>query len=216
MYFSSAAVFAALLGTASAHFQMQYPLPRGPFVESKEPTFCDGYTTSVSNRTVFPLSGGSLSLNSEHPTWTFGVQLSTLANPQSFGNFSPAVPFFQVQGEGAFCFPIDLAAANLPGVQDGANVTLQFTFDGGDGELFQCADLTLSASAPPASISCTNATGDSVQTLSAQPSIAPSSSSSSSSSTTSAPAQTSSSAASANAVVGFTGLFGLLAVFASL
>ena len=47
------------------------------------------------------------------------------------------MPFFQVQGEGAFCFPIDLAAANLPGVQDGANVTLQFTFDGGDGELFQ-------------------------------------------------------------------------------
>ena len=115
----------------------------------------DGYTTAVSNRTEFPLSGGFISLNSEHPVWAceclpfsplvrgvltlgaVGVQLSTLANPQSFQNFSAAVPFFQVTGEGLFCFPVDLASAGLDGVQDGANITLQFTFDGGDGELFQ-------------------------------------------------------------------------------
>ena len=47
------------------------------------------------------------------------------------------MPFFQVTGEGAFCFPVDLKAAGLDGVQDGTNVTLQFVFDGGDGELFQ-------------------------------------------------------------------------------
>ena len=66
-----------------------------------------------------------------------GVQLSTLDNPQSFQNFTAAVPFFQVTGAGAFCFPVDLQAAGINGVQDGTNVTLQFTFDGGDGELFQ-------------------------------------------------------------------------------
>lgn len=32
---------AAVLATAvQAHFQMQYPIPRGPFVEDSEPTFC--------------------------------------------------------------------------------------------------------------------------------------------------------------------------------
>ena len=65
------------------------------------------------------------------------VLLSTLGNPQNFANFSQAVPFFQVTGEGAFCFPVDFAAANIPGVQDGANVTIQLEFDGGDGKLFQ-------------------------------------------------------------------------------
>ena len=40
MYFSSAFVLATLFGAASAHFQLQYPLPRGPFVEDQEPTFC--------------------------------------------------------------------------------------------------------------------------------------------------------------------------------
>ena len=56
------------------------------------------------------------------------------------------MPFFQVQGEGAFCFPVDLASAGLDGVQDGANITLQFTFDGGDGELFQVRSPPLSRS----------------------------------------------------------------------
>lgn len=27
-------------GLAAAHFQMQFPIPRGPFVEDDEPTFC--------------------------------------------------------------------------------------------------------------------------------------------------------------------------------
>ena len=67
--------------------------------------------------------------------------LSTLNDPQSFQNFTQAVPFFQVSGEGLFCFPVDLAAAGISGVQDGANVTLQFTYDGGDGELFQVTPL---------------------------------------------------------------------------
>ena len=40
------------------------PLPTHTDVSS------DGYPHSVSNRTVFPLSGGVISLTSEHPVWT--------------------------------------------------------------------------------------------------------------------------------------------------
>ena len=86
------ACFAALASFAigvSAHFQLQYPEPRGPFVEDDEPKFCgmlnltsheqcrtdcfglvDNYVNAVSNRTAFPLSGGYIILNSEHTSWT--------------------------------------------------------------------------------------------------------------------------------------------------
>lgn len=33
-------LFAALAGLASAHFQLQFPAPRGAFDEDQEPTFC--------------------------------------------------------------------------------------------------------------------------------------------------------------------------------
>lgn len=76
--------FAAI---ASAHFQLQFPPPRGPFTAANEPTFCgvfrcwwnnypahcrplDGYNNPAANRTQFPLTGGFYSLNSEHPQWT--------------------------------------------------------------------------------------------------------------------------------------------------
>lgn len=52
MYFTPTVVLAALLGTASAHFQLQFPPPRGPFVESKEPTFC-----GTCNRTIAVVKG---------------------------------------------------------------------------------------------------------------------------------------------------------------
>ncbi|KAI6136917.1 hypothetical protein F5141DRAFT_58213 [Pisolithus sp. B1] len=140
-----------LAAVANAHFQLQYPVPRGPFVEDQEPTFCDGYDNAVSNRTVFPLANGLINLNSEHPQWAVGVIVSTNPDPTSFSDFNSSsgyqmvVPYFETSGEGQYCFPIDLAGAGISGIQDGANVTIQVVYDGGDGTLYQCADLTLSA-----------------------------------------------------------------------
>ncbi|KAJ3552429.1 hypothetical protein NM688_g4153 [Phlebia brevispora] len=220
MQFKPLLVLSGLCAAVSAHFHLQYPPPRGLFVMNNEPTFCDGYPHSVSNRTVFPLNGGFISLTSEHPVWTLGVILSPLSDPPTFQNFTEAVPFFQVNGEGAYCFPVDLAAAGISGVTDGANITIQLEFDGGDGTLFQCADLTLSSSVTiPNNVSCTNATGDSVQTLpaSATPTIpsgsgTPVATSNSSSTSSGAPAATSSSAALAQSAVTFSGLLGLAGV----
>lgn len=76
-----------------------------------------------------------------------GVLLTTTQNPTSFDNFSSsgkqqlAVPFFQQQGEGKFCFPINIGSSGISGVQDGANVTIQILFDGGDGNLFQASNI---------------------------------------------------------------------------
>ncbi|KAI6133337.1 hypothetical protein EDD16DRAFT_1468043 [Pisolithus croceorrhizus] len=155
-----------LAAVANAHFQLQYPVPRGPFVEDQEPTFCDGYDNAVSNRTVFPLANGLINLNSEHPQWAVGVIVSTDQDPTSFSDFNSSsgyqmvVPYFETSGEGQYCFPIDLAGAGISGIQDGANVTIQVVYDGGDGTLYQ-AHLTLSANVTVptnATTTCTNAT----------------------------------------------------------
>ncbi|KAJ6534481.1 hypothetical protein DFH09DRAFT_890514, partial [Mycena vulgaris] len=156
---SKSLLFASLIALANAHFQLQFPPPRGVFVEDDEPTFCDGYDNAVSNRTVFPLTGGFFSLNSEHTSWTAGVTISTKADPATFDDFSTIVPFFQLTGEGVFCLQLDLSATNATGLTDGQNVTLEIVFDGGDGQLYQCADLTLSSSTKISlDISCKNTT----------------------------------------------------------
>ncbi|KII93444.1 hypothetical protein PLICRDRAFT_35650 [Plicaturopsis crispa FD-325 SS-3] len=168
MRFTSFTIFAGLAAVANAHFHLQYPAPRGNFVEDDEPTFCDGYNNAVSNRTSFPLSGGFITLTSEHPSWTLGILVSTVQNPTSFDNFTSGgknqflAPFASFSGEGAFCLPVDLLSANATGgLKDGQNVTLEFVFDGGDGALYQCADLTLSSNASESGVSCSNATSTS-------------------------------------------------------
>ncbi|KAF7789860.1 hypothetical protein EIP86_000808 [Pleurotus ostreatoroseus] len=69
MQFKPLVVLSGLCAVVSAHFQLQYPPPRGVFVEKDEVTFCDNYATAVDNRTTFPLNNGFISLNSEHPLW---------------------------------------------------------------------------------------------------------------------------------------------------
>ncbi|TFY67360.1 hypothetical protein EVJ58_g1689 [Rhodofomes roseus] len=211
MRFTSVAFLAGLVSAVSAHFHLQYPGPRGAFVESSEPTFCDNYGDATTNRTTFPLNNGYYSLNSEHPTWTLGVIISAVQNPNNFANFTDSsgkyqmvVNYFETSGEGSFCAPINISAAGIDGVKDGSNVTVQFIFDGGDGALYQCADLTLSESttAIPSDVSCSNASSAAVTYFSSgvTPTFSATATSSSASSTST------SSAADAKAVVGVSGL----------
>jgi len=165
MRFISVVLATAFAAVANAHFRLQYPLPRGLFVADMEPTFCGGYPNAVPNRTVFPLSNGVINIKTGHSLWTAGVVISTIQDPTSFTDFinsssgyQTVVPFFQTTGAGTFCFPIDIAASNISGIQEGANVTIQVIFDGGDGSLYQCAELTLSANATIPSDATSNCT----------------------------------------------------------
>ncbi|KAJ4476748.1 hypothetical protein J3R30DRAFT_3658014 [Lentinula aciculospora] len=161
MHSFTALILSGLFAVVSAHFQLQFPPPRGTFVEDQEPTFCDGYDSVASNRTSFPLNNGIISLNSEHPQWTAAVFITNASNPTSFDNFTQITPFFQENIEGSFCMQFDLSQTNATGLTNGENVTIQFLFDGGDGNLFQCADLTLDTSANVTGQSCTNTTSSS-------------------------------------------------------
>jgi hypothetical protein len=40
-------------------------------------------------------------------------------------------------GTGDFCIPLDLSDTGISGISNGANVTLQFVYNGGDGKLYQ-------------------------------------------------------------------------------
>ncbi|KIK71268.1 hypothetical protein GYMLUDRAFT_33412 [Collybiopsis luxurians FD-317 M1] len=160
MHSFTALLLTGLFVAASAHFQLQFPPPRGAFNEPAEVNFCDGYNSVASNRTAFPMSNGLISFNSEHPQWTATVFVSNLSNPTSFDNFTQIFPFFQESIEGSFCMPFDLSQTNDTSLnlKNGDNVTLQILFNGGDGNLFQCADLTLDNSANVTGQTCTNAT----------------------------------------------------------
>ncbi|KAG7450282.1 uncharacterized protein BT62DRAFT_916745 [Guyanagaster necrorhizus] len=160
---------AAFALAANAHFQLQFPDPRGAFNEDNEPTFCDGYTSVAQNRTDFPLDSGFFSLNSEHPQWTAAVYLSTSSNPTSFDDFEQIVPFFELKGEGLFCLSLNLSSTNATGLTSGQNVTLQFLYNGGDDQLYQCSDLTLLGNfslSQSIDATCTNSTNSTNSTSS--------------------------------------------------
>ncbi|KAF9456152.1 hypothetical protein BDZ94DRAFT_1315425 [Collybia nuda] len=167
MRFSIVAVVACLAGVTNAHFRLNYPEPRGAFVADDEPKFCGGHDNAVNNRTTFPLSDGFFTIKAGHPGWTAGVIISTVQNPTSFDNFTVNGEQQLVKGyakedaAGTFCIPLNISAANIPGVKEGSNVTIQVVFEGGDGNLYQCADLTLSNNATISSNStCKNETSD--------------------------------------------------------
>ncbi|KAK7058261.1 hypothetical protein VNI00_001892 [Paramarasmius palmivorus] len=146
---TAAFALASFVGVAQAHFRLLFPEPRGQFVADKEPEFCGGYTNAVSNRSEFPLTGGYFTIRSGHPQWTAGVLLSTAQNPSNFGDFNVsgeqqfARYYAPEPNAGTFCIPLDLSQSGISGLEDGTNVTIQIVFAGGDGNLYQCADLTL-------------------------------------------------------------------------
>lgn len=70
------------------------------------------------------------------------MSLSTVQDPTSFDNFTNSTGglvrnFATGSGVGNFCIPLDLSNTGISSVSDGANVTIQFTYNGGDGSLYQ-------------------------------------------------------------------------------
>jgi len=157
-------VFAAV-SIVNAHFNISFPAVRGPFDEDNEPQFCDGYTEPA-DRVQFPLSSGFIVWNASHTQWTLGVLISTVASPTSFNDFHTSsggdqlvVSYFQGTGTSG-CVRVTPNAAGISGIQNGSNVTFQMVFDGGDGKLYQCMDVTLSDQYTiPSNIACANPQG---------------------------------------------------------
>jgi hypothetical protein len=75
--------------------------------------------------------------------------LSTDQDPTSFDNFTNSTGGQQLArnfatgaGEGGVCIPLNLSASGISGVTNGANVTIQLLYNGGDGSLYQVSSWT--------------------------------------------------------------------------
>ncbi|KAG8946176.1 hypothetical protein FRC04_012031 [Tulasnella sp. 424] len=161
------AVSATLFVSAQAHFTLDYPPARGPFVAKEELKFCSGYPTQSNNRSLFPISNGVIEVNSHHDSATFVALISFDADPQNFEDFNhtdagqqiPLLkPFLQLKGPGELCVPVDVSALGINGVGPGTNATILIQFVGGDGSLYQCSDVTLTNDTSVTAPSCTNGT----------------------------------------------------------
>lgn len=86
---------------------------------------------TASNRTIWPLDGGSLSLDLHHP-WTYVfVNLGLGSNVTTF-NISLTPDFYNVTGSGTFCLPkLTLPAGTT--VVDGQNASIQVVTSGRSG-----------------------------------------------------------------------------------
>ncbi|KAK4687375.1 hypothetical protein P7C73_g2732, partial [Tremellales sp. Uapishka_1] len=188
--------------SALAHFTLDFPTSRG-FDEDTESQFCGGFNT-INTRQPFPLGQSPVQIDSHHTLATVVAFVSTSTNPTSFNDFNTTsngtaipflTPFFQIS-EGEACFDVNMGALGL-GLTNGSLVTLQIQFDGGDGNLFQCADLILlSDYSPPSNETCTvnAATATTISGAAATSIIASSSASASASTSASASVSASASA----------------------
>jgi hypothetical protein len=84
--FYTFALLTSTITVVNAHFQLAFPPPPGPFDDDNEVNFfgkvtrfvsirvltsaADNYVDAVSNRSEFPLKGGFVTLQSEHPSWS--------------------------------------------------------------------------------------------------------------------------------------------------
>ena len=123
------------LSLTSAHFLMVYPASRG-FDDAKIATFpCGGFDTVSTNRTLFPLSGGEISLEMADTS----SNIEALIGPgNNVGNgFSQVIrQTFAQTGEGNFC----MTGFSLPTNLNGMNATIQVVTSSDDSAgLYNCA-----------------------------------------------------------------------------
>ncbi|KAF8939298.1 hypothetical protein BGZ58_010195 [Dissophora ornata] len=134
-----------------AHFILDYPISRG-FDDDAEPNApCGGFNAVPTNRSMFPLSGGFIDINSFHVSSTVTINIA-LGNNPSAANFTAAAATpassptsISINHPGHSCLSLNLTS--FTGAVNNTNATIQVIYNGGDGELYQCADVVLVANA---------------------------------------------------------------------
>jgi hypothetical protein len=124
------------LQTTFAHFILNYPASRGFDEDTESTSPCGNYNT-VGNRTQFPLTDGFVEIYSGHTSYSYTVNV--IVNNDLSGNYSTSDLIEVASGSRSYpqdaCLSLDITKnAN---VKDGVNGTIQVTFNGGDGILYQ-------------------------------------------------------------------------------
>ncbi|KAK0650702.1 hypothetical protein DIS24_g6581 [Lasiodiplodia hormozganensis] len=173
----------SFLSLATAHFSIEYPYWRGSSFEGDASQWispCANVNStpeSEANRTLWPVTGGSLRLHVTHP-WALtyvnlGLAEGTDGNNNTIASFNASLlATYNQTGNGTFCLP-QLGGTALEelareaGIEggvtglDGRNASLQVVQIGhGGSALYNCADITFSSNASTlAADQCSNSTG---------------------------------------------------------
>ena len=121
----------ALLPTALAHFQLQYPTPLGTDDDNSATGPCGGYPVAFgSNDTSVTVGGFAVALRSTHPqaNWFYRYSLNT-AEPFNWVNILPQV---RQSGLGSFCLP----QLSVPQNSTGKQAIIQVLQEAVDGNLY--------------------------------------------------------------------------------
>ncbi|RDL36398.1 uncharacterized protein BP5553_05750 [Venustampulla echinocandica] len=137
-----------LVSLATAHFSIEYPEMRGDSFATGASQYiypCANVNqTANTNRTIWPLTGGSLNLDLHHP-WTYVFINLGLGTDYPSLNISLTPEFLNATGNGTLCLPEVKIPASV-NVKDGQNATLQVVTLGETGSaLYNCADITFSS-----------------------------------------------------------------------
>lgn len=119
-----------------------------------------GQQTSSTNRTLWPLTGGAIVWNSTLLSALTYINLGLGAFPTTFNVSLHGV--YNQTGAGVTCLPgVGAAALRALNLTDGQPASVQVVAVSGDGAaLYNCADITFSASAPAVDPGlCVNGTG---------------------------------------------------------
>ncbi|KAL8367175.1 hypothetical protein RB599_010261 [Gaeumannomyces hyphopodioides] len=119
-------------------------------------------------RTEWPLTGGSVSVNSSH-TWDYLWVNLGLGNNVTNYNISLTPQLLNKTGKGVICLPSLPVPAGA--VTDGQNASVQVVMTGVSGNVFyNCAEIKFRAAAQLApATQCRNDTGNSVSVVGAAP-----------------------------------------------
>ncbi|KAL5351804.1 hypothetical protein ACLOAV_003665 [Pseudogymnoascus australis] len=138
----------ALASLATAHFDLVFPEWRGDsFADDASQWIypCANITQENSNRTLWPLDGGSVNIHMHHPWTYYAINLG-------IGTVEPALTVAltpelrNTTGNGTLCIPKLSIPAGL--AKEGDNATLQVVaFDNMGAALYNCADITFSSKA---------------------------------------------------------------------
>ncbi|KAH8775958.1 hypothetical protein BGZ57DRAFT_887721 [Hyaloscypha finlandica] len=160
-----------LASFANAHFSIEYPEMRGDSFATGASQYiypCANVNqTSATNRTIWPLTGGSLNLDLHHQWTYYFVNLGLGTNYPTF-NISLTQQLLNETGNGTLCMPHIVLPAGLA-ISEGQNASIQVVTVGHTGSaLYNCADITFSSAATTLSgSSCANSSNVAVSVVSA-------------------------------------------------
>ncbi|KAF2998506.1 hypothetical protein E8E13_003931 [Curvularia kusanoi] len=180
MLSSTLLTLTALAGSAAAHYKLLAPAWRGDSFEEPAsqwifPCANVNETTDMANRTQWPVTGGSVSINGSHSSALTYVNLGLGTNVTNFN--ITLVDNLNQTGKGEFCLKnagrasleAGLKAAGYSGFDDarlnGLPATIQVVQLGHSGSaLYNCADVVFNSTAQLLSDDqCKNATGVSAE-----------------------------------------------------